>query len=94
MFGFRLIILLTLNVKPMSIKEYSFYLKSIKPKFEVPEIFKWKPIGHHVSGSPLLDIAAYFRANLDRVSVPSPIAIDILMDTMARDRAHMYLFTV
>ena len=31
---------------------------------------------------------------LDRVSVPSPIAIDILMDTMARDRAHMYLFSV
>ena len=29
---------------------------------------------------------------IDRVSVPSPIAIDILMDTMARDRAHMYLF--
>ena len=28
---------------------------------------------------------------LDRVSVLSPIAIDILMDTMARDRAHMYL---
>ena len=32
--------------------------------------------------------------DLDRVSVPSPIAIDILMDTMARDRAHMYLFSV
>ena len=31
---------------------------------------------------------------IDRVSVPSPIAIDILMDTMARDRAHMYLFSV
>ena len=31
---------------------------------------------------------------LDRVSVPSPIAFDILMDTMARDRAHMYLFSV
>ena len=31
---------------------------------------------------------------LDRVSVLSPIAIDILMDTMARDRAHMYLFSV
>ena len=31
---------------------------------------------------------------LDRVSVPSPIAIDVLMDTMARDRAHMYLFFV
>ena len=31
---------------------------------------------------------------LDRVSVLSPIAIDILMDTMARDRAHMYLFFV
>ena len=31
---------------------------------------------------------------LDRVSVPSPIAIDILMDTMARDRAHMYWFSV
>ena len=31
---------------------------------------------------------------LDRVSVPSPIAIDVLMDTMARDRAHMYLFSV
>ena len=25
---------------------------------------------------------------------PSPIAIDILMDTMARDRVHMYLFFV
>ena len=32
--------------------------------------------------------------DLDRVSVPSPIAFDILMDTMARDRAHMYLFFV
>ena len=31
---------------------------------------------------------------IDRVSVPSPIAFDILMDTMARDRAHMYLFSV
>ena len=31
---------------------------------------------------------------VDRVSVPSPIVIDVLMDTMARDRAHMYLFTV
>ena len=33
------------------------------------------------------------RGGVDRVSVPSsPIAIEILMDTMARDRAHMYLF--
>ena len=32
--------------------------------------------------------------NVDRVSVPSPIAFDILMDTMARGRAHMYLFSV
>ena len=31
---------------------------------------------------------------VDRVSVPSPITIDMLMDTMARDRAHMYLFSV
>ena len=31
--------------------------------------------------------------HIDRVSVPSPIAIDMLMDTMARDRAHMYLFS-
>ena len=31
---------------------------------------------------------------VDQVSVPSSIAIDILMDTMARDRAHMYLFSV
>ena len=29
---------------------------------------------------------------LDRVFVPSPIAIGILMDVMVRDRAHMYLF--
>ena len=62
MFGFRLLKLLTLNVKPVSIQEYSFYLKSIKPKFEMPEIFKWKLIGCYVSGSPLLDITAYFRA--------------------------------
>ena len=34
------------------------------------------------------------RSHLDRVSVPSPIAIDVLMDTMARDRAHIYLFSV
>ena len=27
---------------------------------------------------------------VDRVSVPSPIAIDMLMDTMARDRVHIY----
>ena len=32
--------------------------------------------------------------NVDRVSVLSPIAIEILMDTMARDRTHMYLFSV
>ena len=31
---------------------------------------------------------------VDRASVPSPIAFNILMDTMARDRAHMYLFFV
>ena len=31
---------------------------------------------------------------LDRVSVPSPMSIDILMDTMARDRVPMYLFSV
>ena len=31
---------------------------------------------------------------IDRVSVPSLIAIDKLVDTMARDRAHMYLFSV
>ena len=31
---------------------------------------------------------------VDQVSVPSPIAIDMLMDKMARDRAHMYLFSV
>ena len=34
------------------------------------------------------------RTMLDRVSVPSPIAIDILKDATARDRAHMYLFSV
>ena len=37
---------------------------------------------------------ANLNSLLDRVSVPSPIAIDILMDTMARDRVHMYLFFV
>ena len=31
---------------------------------------------------------------IDRVSVPSPIAIDILMDAMVRDRAPVYLFSV
>ena len=31
---------------------------------------------------------------VDRVSVPLPIAIDILLDTMARDRVPMYLFSV
>ena len=35
--------------------------------------------------------ALYF---LDQVSVPTPIAIDILKDAMARDRVHMYLFSV
>ena len=29
-----------------------------------------------------------------RASAPSPIVLDILMDTMARDRAHMYRFSV
>ena len=47
MFGFRLLKLLTLNVKPVNIQEYSFYLKSIKSKFEMPEIFKWKLIGRY-----------------------------------------------
>ena len=28
----------------------------------MPEIFKWKPKERYVSGSPLLDITAYFRA--------------------------------
>ena len=37
---------------------------------------------------------AIIGTQLDRVYVPSPIAIDILMDTMVRDRAHMYLFSV
>ena len=45
----------------------------------------------------------YFRGTLlqtlytlDRVSVPSPIAFDILMDTMARDRAssHVLVFCI
>ena len=36
----------------------------------------------------------FFLLSVDRVSVPSPIAIDILMDTMARDRVPMYLFSV
>ena len=31
---------------------------------------------------------------IDQVSVPSPTAFEKLMDTMARDRAHMYLFSV
>ena len=43
--------------------------------------------------SPTFDLAVV-TLTLDRVSVPSPIAFDILMDTMARDRAHMYLFSV
>ena len=34
------------------------------------------------------------RSLIDRVSVLSPIAIDMLMDTMARDRVPMYLFSV
>ena len=34
------------------------------------------------------------KATVDRVSVPSPIAIDILKDAKARDRVHMYLFSV
>ena len=43
--------------------------------------------------------ALYFNninstATLDQVSVKSPIAIDILKDAMARDRVHMYLFSV
>ena len=36
----------------------------------------------------------WYVGGVDRVSIPSPIAIEILMDTMARDRAHMYLFSV
>ena len=36
----------------------------------------------------------YLCVTLDRVSVPSPIAIEILMDALARDRARMYLFSV
>ena len=31
---------------------------------------------------------------INRVSVQWPIAIDILMDTMARNRVHMCLFSV
>ena len=50
-----------------------------------------------VNNTVLIDIhevTVFFGVTLDRVSVPSPIAIDILLDTMARDRAHMYLFSV
>ena len=35
-----------------------------------------------------------FADQLDGVSVPSPMAIDMLIDIMAKDRAHMYLFSV
>ena len=52
----------TRHIKALS-NQYLFdTCKSIKPKFEMPEIFKWKPIGRYVSGSPLLDITAFFRA--------------------------------
>ena len=34
--------------------------------------------------------AFVFGCYTDRVSVPSPIAIDMLMDAMARDRVPMY----
>ena len=41
-------------------------------------------------------VGVYWSAttSVDRVSVPSPITIDMLMDTMASDRAHLYLFSV
>ena len=45
----------------------------------------------HVAVVTLLKIhICATRLVIDRVSVPSPIVTDILMDTMARDRAHMY----
>ena len=58
-------------------------------RHKLAAVISWPP-------SPNLEIATNLKAdcNLDRVSVPSPIAIDMLMDTMARDRAHMYLFSV
>ena len=53
----------------------------------------------HIIETQFKDGLRRWARRLDRVSVPSPIAIDILMDTMAegfnlRDRAHMYLFSV
>ena len=40
------------------------------------------------------DLSVQTPLTLDRVSVPLPIAIDFLMDTMARDRLPIYLFSV
>ena len=55
------------------------------------------PLGKPTEDLPLDPRRGYLGSTLlaciDRVSVPSPIVIDMLMDTMARDRAHMYLFS-
>ena len=51
-------------------------------------------IEHGATGNWSTQKLVHVGGGLDRVSVPSPIAIDILMDTMARDRVHMYPFSV
>ena len=56
--------------------------------------FKFVTISRFRDGGQLMTAANLCLEAVDRVSVPSPLAIDILTDTMARDRAHMYLFSV
>ena len=55
--------------------------------------FKFVAISRFDDGGQLMT-AANLCLEVDRVSVPSPIVIDMLMDTMARDRVPMYLFSV
>ena len=61
--------------------------------FKNDTAFRFIEISKYDDGGQVMS-AAKLCLEVDRVSVPSPIAIDILMDTMARDRAHMYLFSV
>ena len=71
-FCFRLLTLYIRHMKTVCNKYYSQNSESIKPKFKIPAIFKWKPIGRYVSGSPLLDIASYFRA---RAGIADPALV-------------------
>ena len=58
-----------------------------------PSKFQPRPMCLFLLSLKVVKVERFIRC-LDRVSVPSPIVSDILMDSMAGDRVHIYLFSV